>query len=413
MSIHWHGVDVPNREDGVSGVTQDALRPGESYTYRFRAEQVGTFWYHTHQNAAGGSGSASTARSSSAHGSHRPASTWSRPSTRSPARSAIGSNDGVEQREVAPGTPVRLRLVNTDSAVQRARLEGTAFRVVCGRRHGNHRPACGGGRGDRGRRGWALRPRLLRCRTSMGRARTGRDRRRRSRLGPGTRDRGVETVGASRGSIRPATGWPRCRSTSPSEFLSAAPTSTSIGSLGFVYGCPGAPLVGERELFPETPMYVVCVGRFVRMTVFEELKGRSSDAPPRPPLLVLSWTAPRSGRSTWWVETPNVQEARSYEVGRATNPGYWTSHCQNPPHVADGLTMHVSMTADLALPRRRRGPQPPGRMPSYAGGGGAGAAGSPPVATRPFSTRWRRATRPPHDHAARSPDGARRRWQGT
>ena len=54
VSIHWHGVDVPNREDGVSGVTQDALRPGESYTYRFRAEQVGTFWYHTHQNAAKG-----------------------------------------------------------------------------------------------------------------------------------------------------------------------------------------------------------------------------------------------------------------------------------------------------------------------------------------------------------------------
>ena len=49
MTIHWHGVDVPNAEDGVAGVTQDAVLPGESYTYRFRAEQVGTFWYHTHQ----------------------------------------------------------------------------------------------------------------------------------------------------------------------------------------------------------------------------------------------------------------------------------------------------------------------------------------------------------------------------
>ena len=49
VTIHWHGVDVPNAEDGVAGVTQDAVLPGESYTYRFRAEQVGTFWYHTHQ----------------------------------------------------------------------------------------------------------------------------------------------------------------------------------------------------------------------------------------------------------------------------------------------------------------------------------------------------------------------------
>ena len=49
VTIHWHGVDVPNAEDGVAGVTQDAVLPGERYVYRFRAEQVGTFWYHTHQ----------------------------------------------------------------------------------------------------------------------------------------------------------------------------------------------------------------------------------------------------------------------------------------------------------------------------------------------------------------------------
>ena len=49
MTIHWHGVDVPNAEDGVAGVTQNAVLPGQSYTYRFRVHQVGTFWYHTHQ----------------------------------------------------------------------------------------------------------------------------------------------------------------------------------------------------------------------------------------------------------------------------------------------------------------------------------------------------------------------------
>ncbi len=49
VTIHWHGVDVPNAEDGVAGVTQDAVLPGQRYVYRFRAEQVGTFWYHSHQ----------------------------------------------------------------------------------------------------------------------------------------------------------------------------------------------------------------------------------------------------------------------------------------------------------------------------------------------------------------------------
>ena len=49
VTLHWHGVDVPNAEDGVAGVTQNAVPVGKSYTYRFVADQVGTYWYHSHQ----------------------------------------------------------------------------------------------------------------------------------------------------------------------------------------------------------------------------------------------------------------------------------------------------------------------------------------------------------------------------
>ncbi|WP_219417865.1 multicopper oxidase domain-containing protein [Pseudonocardia nigra] len=49
VTLHWHGIDVPNAADGVAGVTQDAVPVGGSHTSRFRAEQVGTFWYHSHQ----------------------------------------------------------------------------------------------------------------------------------------------------------------------------------------------------------------------------------------------------------------------------------------------------------------------------------------------------------------------------
>ena len=49
VSLHWHGLDVPNAEDGVAGVTQDAVDLGGTHTYRFVAEQVGTYWYHSHQ----------------------------------------------------------------------------------------------------------------------------------------------------------------------------------------------------------------------------------------------------------------------------------------------------------------------------------------------------------------------------
>src|SRR5215211_2348143 len=48
VTIHWHGVDLPNAEDGVAGVTQDAVPPGGSYVYRFRINEPGTYWYHSH-----------------------------------------------------------------------------------------------------------------------------------------------------------------------------------------------------------------------------------------------------------------------------------------------------------------------------------------------------------------------------
>jgi FtsP/CotA-like multicopper oxidase with cupredoxin domain len=50
-TIHWHGVSLPNAEDGVAGVTQDAVRPGSSYTYEFVAKDPGTYMYHSHQDS--------------------------------------------------------------------------------------------------------------------------------------------------------------------------------------------------------------------------------------------------------------------------------------------------------------------------------------------------------------------------
>ncbi len=46
-SIHWHGVEVNNASDGTP-VTQNEVRPGESYTYRFQVTRAGVFWYHPH-----------------------------------------------------------------------------------------------------------------------------------------------------------------------------------------------------------------------------------------------------------------------------------------------------------------------------------------------------------------------------
>ncbi len=49
IALHWHGVDVPNAEDGVAGITQNAVMPGKDHVYRWIAPHAGTFWYHSHQ----------------------------------------------------------------------------------------------------------------------------------------------------------------------------------------------------------------------------------------------------------------------------------------------------------------------------------------------------------------------------
>ncbi|MBE2285110.1 MAG: multicopper oxidase domain-containing protein [Prosthecobacter sp.] len=47
-SIHWHGMLLPNRMDGVPFITFPPIKPGETFHYEFRLRQHGTFWYHSH-----------------------------------------------------------------------------------------------------------------------------------------------------------------------------------------------------------------------------------------------------------------------------------------------------------------------------------------------------------------------------
>lgn len=47
-SIHWHGLLVPPEMDGVPGVSFPGIRAGETFEYRYRIRQYGTYWYHSH-----------------------------------------------------------------------------------------------------------------------------------------------------------------------------------------------------------------------------------------------------------------------------------------------------------------------------------------------------------------------------
>ncbi len=50
LSIHWHGLLLPPEMDGVPYVNTPPIRTGESFTFKFKIRQHGTFWYHSHTN---------------------------------------------------------------------------------------------------------------------------------------------------------------------------------------------------------------------------------------------------------------------------------------------------------------------------------------------------------------------------
>lgn len=49
-SVHWHGIILPNGMDGVAGLNQKSIQPGETFKYEFTLKQNGTFMYHPHSD---------------------------------------------------------------------------------------------------------------------------------------------------------------------------------------------------------------------------------------------------------------------------------------------------------------------------------------------------------------------------
>ena len=51
-SIHWHGLRIPNAQDGVPYMTQEPIEPGGEGSYAFTPPDTGSFFFHTHCNTA-------------------------------------------------------------------------------------------------------------------------------------------------------------------------------------------------------------------------------------------------------------------------------------------------------------------------------------------------------------------------
>jgi len=336
VTIHWHGLDVPNAEDGVAGVTQDSIRPGERYVYRFRPEQVGTFWYHTHQDASKGV-------EKGLYGPlviNRETPPQKEADLVVPVHAfeghiALGTDDGVQGRAVQPGVPVRLRLINTDSSPRRFRITGVTPSVVAidgadiepaSLPPGEAIEIGGGGRYDL----W---------------------------FQASAQVAAFEVVGSNAALVISPNGQgepgsaPSQTVFDPAARVFAAPAN--LGSQfdrtfqlkitkkpGFFDGKPGRHWALNGKLYPRVPMFMVSQGDLVRIDLINDSGSVHPMHLHGHHFLVLSRN--EKAVQPWSTDTLNMLPHERYEVAfRANNPGLWMLHCHNLPHAADGLTMHV------------------------------------------------------------------------
>lgn len=345
VTLHWHGLDVPNAEDGVAGATQEAVMPGESHTYRFMAEQVGTFWYHSHQHSK-------EAVEKGLFGALivEPAESIALPSEDivvlthvwDGAGTAVGSYDTLLRKAVQPGASVRLRLINTDNWVRRTyTLTGTSFKVTAIDGTKLNKPGelsnvslklATGGRYDV-EFTMPDHPVYLSV--------------------DGNPGRGILLSADGNGDV-PETAQPS-QSFDPLDYGEPAATPFDADSrfdrefmmildnrLAFYNGTPALYDTINGKVFPETPMFMVKEGELVKTTIVN----RSAVDHPMHlhghHMLVLSRNGEPASGSPWWSDTLDVAPGDVYEVAfLANNPGLWMDHCHNLVHAAAGMTMHL------------------------------------------------------------------------
>ncbi|MDV3220312.1 multicopper oxidase family protein [Intrasporangium sp.] len=358
VTVHWHGYDVACGEDGVPGLTQPAVLPGEDFVYRFRADQVGTYWYHTHQDSHDGvprglygtlvvhprdtqpeTGDAAGTTAAAPLDLTLPLHTFG-------GALLIGDEDGPTERSVAPGARVRLRFVNTDSEAHHLALVGSTFHVASVDGRDLNRPdevedvavrLPAGGRHDL----------VLTMPDAPVAVRVDNDGGGGLRLLPP----GVSAAAALHAETDTG-GWPDLDllhygqpSTPPFDPAEADRHFSLVldRGLAMVDGRPAFAQTVNGKGHPSIPDQVVAEGDLVRFTVVN----RSLETHPwhlhGHAVLVLSRDGVRSSGSPLWVDTFDVRPGEVWEVAfRATNPGVWMNHCHNLPHAHQGMMLRLA-----------------------------------------------------------------------
>ncbi|HSE09920.1 MAG TPA: multicopper oxidase family protein [Nocardioidaceae bacterium] len=343
ITLHWHGIDVPNAMDGVAGVTQDSVLEGETFTYRYVAEQVGTYWYHSHQvsheqvrrglfgavvvEPAGG------VRSTSGEGDVLDVEAMVH---QYGGARTVNGQEGDIAVPAEPGRVVRVRVTNTDNGPMTIWVSGAPYKVVAVDGHEVNGPdevedmalvVTAGGRSDLEIVVPEVGARVELAGNAIVLGPEG--------SSPAAEDAPVEFVDMlsygekGSGDLDPAQADRRFE-----YVIGRAP--------GFLKGRPGLWWTINGHRWPDVPMYTVEAGDVVTMRIANE----SGEVHPMHLHGHHAWVMSRNGEdatgSPWWVDSLNVRDGETYEIAFvADNPGLWMDHCHNLPHAAEGLVAHL------------------------------------------------------------------------
>jgi FtsP/CotA-like multicopper oxidase with cupredoxin domain len=334
VTLHWHGVDVPNAEDGVAGVTQNAVPKGGKVIYRFVVPDAGTYWYHSHQvsneQVKGGMfGTFIVAPPAAASTTPKPRIDFVAPVHNYQGYRTIAGRTGTQRVPVEPGGQVRVRVINTDNGQLQTWVTGAPFTSVLNRLL----VVPAGGRADLAitapRDGSSARFDFGGGTSLLVGPKAGK-----APLSPAPKER-LDLL--SYGS--PAT-LPFDHSKPDRRF------NYRIGRrIGFENGKPGFWWSINGHLFPDIPMFMVSKGDVVLMTIANNsgavhpmhLHGHHA--------VVLSRNGVKATGSPWWIDSLEVDNHQTYVIAFvADNPGIWMDHCHNLDHAADGLVAHLAYT---------------------------------------------------------------------
>ena len=353
LTLHWHGYDVPCGDDGAPGLTQHVVAPGDEFVYQFRADQAGTYWYHTHHASHIGvrRGLYGTlVVNPRDHDGVDASAQWldlTLPVHTFDETIVIGDHEGRADHTAPASTPVRLRLINTDSDPHWFALTGTPFRVAAVDGRDLNEPGevsevalrlAAGGRYDV----------IFEMPDSPVALVVDND----ENSGLLLRPDDASDDASDNGPAVDTSGWPELDLLHYGE---SVPLSLGAGDADRHFTIVldrGVAMVDGQLTYAQTvngrghpsiPDQLVARGDRVRFTVVN----RSLETHPwhlhGHPVLILSRDGVPSSGSPLWIDTFDVRPGQVWEVAfEATNPGIWMNHCHNLPHAHQGMMLRLA-----------------------------------------------------------------------